>query len=192
MFIYLCNSNQKESTWLNVLGLKCIEFSIFPPTLCVFILFKYYLIYFNKSTKMKMQNYKNRHVYILLVKSRSKENLDIWGQKAIFFIEIKKEATYIDQKSCQRKPSKSCQSSLWMALMSNFPSKIRPQTIVDLCFVFSGLRKASRVVSSGIAASPSLIICLNPNHFREEYPISINNQFNKYTYGWMTKIANVL
>ena len=32
--------------------------------------------------------------------------------------------------------------------------------IVDLCFVFSWLRKACRVVSSGIAASPSVIICL--------------------------------
>ena len=32
--------------------------------------------------------------------------------------------------------------------------------IVDLCFVFSWLRKGCRVVSSGIAASPSVIICL--------------------------------
>ena len=32
--------------------------------------------------------------------------------------------------------------------------------IADLCFVFSWLRKARRVVSSGIAASPTTIICL--------------------------------
>ena len=39
------------------------------------------------------------------------------------------------------------------------------RTIADLCFDCSWLRKARRVVSSGIAASPSVIICLEVQTF---------------------------
>ena len=40
-----------------------------------------------------------------------------------------------------------------------------PPTIADLCFDFSWLLKARRVVSSGIAVSPSVIICLKSQPF---------------------------
>ena len=94
-------------------------------------------------------NYLNR-VFKLEFHDLSR-NLDLWDIEFLL-------SSYLEPFS-RSHGSRLAQITVYLQKWSN------GLTIADLCFDCSWLRKACRVVSSGIAASPSRIICLEVQTF---------------------------